>query len=83
MQLVNFWSHENSLTLVVKYDEKLLLFIVMEANKLLCLTRLERLLIFIHKWILKVYFTSHHINNNKHIHGHHIKGACSILEVFY
>jgi hypothetical protein len=54
MQLVMSVGHENALTLVVEYDEKVLLFIIMEANKLLCVTGLKRLLIFIHKWTLNL-----------------------------
>jgi hypothetical protein len=59
MQLVMSLGHENVFVVVAEYDEKLLLFILMEANKLLMLIGLKSLLIFIHKWILKVYFTSH------------------------
>jgi len=57
MHLVTmFLGCENITIIIVKYDENLLLPLLMEANKLLMLDRVEKNLIFIHKWILKVYF---------------------------
>jgi hypothetical protein len=57
MHLVTmFLGRENANVAVVEYDEKLLLPLLMMANKLLMFDRVKRLVIFTRKWILKVYF---------------------------
>jgi hypothetical protein len=42
MQLIMSLGHENALIVAVEYDENLLLFILMEANKLLMPNKVEK-----------------------------------------
>jgi len=44
---------------LIEYDKKLLLFLLMEVNKLLMPNKVETTFIFTHELILKVYFTPH------------------------
>jgi hypothetical protein len=44
---------------LIGYDKKLLLFLLMEVNKLLMSNKVETFFIFIHELILKVYSTPH------------------------
>jgi len=66
MQLVTMYlGNENVVIVVIKYDEKLLFFLLMEANKLL-MSNKTRKAFSIHSQVV-LRSISHHNNNNRHI----------------
>jgi hypothetical protein len=75
-------GHENAIAMVVEYDEKLLLPLLMVANKLLMLDMVKRLVIEVDFEGL-THDNNNNKNNNKHIRGHCVKGACWISTVSY
>jgi hypothetical protein len=66
MQLVTMYlGNKNVVIVVIKNDEKLLSFLLMEANKLL-MSNKARKAFSIHSQVV-IRFISHHHNNNRHI----------------
>jgi len=55
-----YMGHETIVVhVLIEYDKKLLLLLLMEVKKLLMLNKAETTFIFTHELILKVYFTPH------------------------
>ncbi len=58
MQSVSMYlGHENVVIVVIKYDEKLLLLLLMEANKLLMSNKARKAFNIHSQVVIKVYFT--------------------------
>ncbi len=57
MQLVTMYLGHENVILVIKYDEKLLLFLLMEANKLLMSNKARKAFSIHSQVVIKVYFT--------------------------
>jgi hypothetical protein len=71
---------ENVVDLVVEYDENLLLPLLTKTNKLLMFHRVEMSYDLHSQVDFKGLF---HSTTTRHIHKHHVNGACWISMVFY
>ncbi len=79
MRLITmFLGHENVVIVVVEYDERLLFHLLIEANKLLMLDKVEEAFDLHSQMDFEGLFhstTITHTHTHTHIHGHHVKGA--------